>query len=80
MTRMSDRVNKADLRAWIERWALVNERQREEAARKTPAEKFLELSRLMASAGMFPIERRKPANDASRELWLRLQRRMAGSD
>jgi len=28
---MSDRMSKAELRAWIERWHLVNERQREEA-------------------------------------------------
>lgn len=77
---MSDRMNKADLLAWMERWALVNERQREEAARKTPAQKFLELGNLMAAADMFPMPRRKPADDEARELWLRLQRRMLGRE
>lgn len=73
-------MSKPDLRAWVERWALVNERQREETRRMTPAQKFLELSRLMVSARMFPMSRRKPANDAARELWLRLQQRVSGRD
>jgi hypothetical protein len=80
MMAMSDRMNKADLLEWIERWDLVNERQREEAARKTPAEKFLELGHLMAAADMFPMSRRKPADDQVRELWLRLHRRMTGRE
>lgn len=80
MIAMSGRMNKTDLQAWTERWDLVNERQREEARRKTPAQKFLELSRLMISARMFPMSRRQPANDAARELWSRLQRRMLGRD
>lgn len=80
MMAMSDRMNKADLRAWMDRWALVNERQREEAARKTPAEKFLELGHLMAAADMFPMSRRKPADDEARELWVRLHRRITGRE
>jgi len=80
MIAMSDRMNKADLLAWIERWDLVNERQREEAARKTPAEKFLELGHLMAAADMFPMSRRNPADDEARELWAQLQRRMRGRE
>jgi len=80
MMAMSERMNKADLLEWIERWTLVNERQREEAARKTPAEKFLELGHLMAAADMFPMSRRKPADDQVRELWLQLHRRMTGRE
>ena len=71
-------MNKADLRAWVERWNLVNARQRDEAIQLTAAQKFLKLSRLMVSARMFPMSRRKPANDAARELWSRLQHRMLG--
>lgn len=74
------RVSKPDLQAWVDRWALVNERQREETMRMTPAQKFLELSRMMASARMFPLSRRKRANDAARELWSRLQQRVLGRD
>jgi hypothetical protein len=80
MIVMSGLMSKADLRAWTARWELVNERQREEARRMTPAQRFIELSRLMVSARMFPMSRRNPANDAARELWVRLQRRMLGRE
>jgi hypothetical protein len=73
-------MRKSDLQAWIARWHLVNDRQRDEARQMTPAQKFLALSRLMASARMFPMSRRKPANDAARELWARLQRQVLARD
>jgi hypothetical protein len=76
MTAMSEPMNKADLQEWLGRWTLVNERQREEAARMTPAEKFVVLSRLMAARDIFPMSRRTSSNEEARELWMRLRERM----
>jgi hypothetical protein len=73
--QMPGPMNAEELRAWRERWDVVNERQREELRRMTPAEKFEQLSRLMSSARMFDMVRRKPADDAARAQWARLQSR-----
>jgi hypothetical protein len=43
-------MNAADARAYMNRWQLVAEVEREELARKTPAQKFADTAMLMSLA------------------------------
>jgi hypothetical protein len=80
MPMMTRQMTRQELEEWRERWRIVNERQREELRRMTHAEKFEVLGRLMSAGSLFDMSRRKAADDAARELWMKLRSRMLGRE
>jgi hypothetical protein len=73
MTLMAKPMTKQELRDRVEGWRMANARQRAETASMTPEEKLRQISRLMASASLFDMSRRKAGDDLARELWNRLR-------
>ena len=72
--RTTPRISKEEARAFVERWRLVNERQRRELLAMTPEEKFRQLATLMASAHRFGLrEEDDPETLEVRRRWSRLR-------
>lgn len=72
---MTTKLNKADVRAWMERWKVVNELEREEL-QSTPIEaKFRRLGILMHTARALGWKTSTQSEiDTVRSRWLRLKR------
>jgi hypothetical protein len=63
---------------WKARWALVEQREREELQKQSPDEKFRALAYLMASADLFDLRALDAEDEVVRARWARLQRLMLG--
>jgi hypothetical protein len=72
---MKKEATKAELRAWMDRWKLVNDYEREEL-RSTPVDvKFRQLATLMHSAHALGWKTSTQAEiDMVRDRWIRLKR------
>jgi hypothetical protein len=73
---MAKELQKRELRAWIEGQEAVNARRRQQVQAMTAEQKLRQISRLMGSARLFDLSRRDPGDEAVREIWQRLRRRM----
>lgn len=63
-----------EVRAWMARWEIVNQRTIEEVRALTPEEKFRQLETLVASASLFPSAVDDEDEDRRvRDLWMRLR-------
>ena len=72
-------MNAADARAYMNRWQLVAEVEREELARKTPAEKFADISMLMDLAyALGGATHTDDQIEQVRRRWVRLVERLGG--
>ncbi len=72
---MKRTMTKADIRAWIDRWKLVNEFVIQEARALSPEDRFRELDFLFRSRGLFrwPTDEQAGIPEVRRR-WLRLKR------
>ena len=69
-------MDRDEVRAWMERWKIVNEYTNEEARALTPEEKFRKLEMLVASSTLFPPAADDEEEDQRvRDLWMRLRER-----
>jgi len=74
---MSRRSTKEELRSWLERWEIVNQRTRDENRALSAEEKLRRISDLMESAHVFDLSRRESGDPIVRELWHRLRAGMS---
>jgi hypothetical protein len=70
---MQPKMTKAELRAWMARWKLVNNVQIEEARLKTSDERLSELDALFAFGSCPSTPRDDAAVEAVRQRWARLK-------
>jgi len=70
-----EKVSKAQLRAWIQGHQTADARRIRRLSVMSPDEKLREMSRLMASAGLFDFSRREAGDQAVRDLWQTLRAR-----
>lgn len=74
-------MNKAETRAWMDRWQVVNEYERQERLAMSLEDRFAQLARLMRIARTLDLHSSTPAeNHIVSERWLRLKRGMHGSE
>jgi hypothetical protein len=66
-------MTKQEALEWKARWALVEQREREELQKQSPDEKFRALAYLMASADLFDLRALEAEDDVARARWARLQ-------
>jgi hypothetical protein len=72
---MSRRITKKELKAWCDRWALVNAAEIEELRNTPPAVKLRQLAALMASVDQLGWTDALAAEEAQvRENWLRIRK------
>lgn len=73
----ADELTPEQARAYVRRWELVNEREREELRAMTIDEKLRQVAMLMASAKALGWDERLDAEDAEvRERWRLLRERL----
>ena len=73
----ADELTSEQARAYVRRWELVNEREREELRAMTIDEKLGQVAMLMASAKALGWDERLDAEDAEvRERWRLLRERL----
>jgi hypothetical protein len=77
---MTSEMNREQLRSWIEGHEIANRRQQVLRATMSAEEKLLRISRLMASASLFDMSRRRAGDEAVREIWQRLRERWAARE
>lgn len=75
--RMTSGMTRQQLLGWIEGHQIANRRQQALRAALSPEEKLLRISRLMASAPLFDMSRRRAGDEAVREIWKSLRERWA---
>ena len=68
-------MTRQQLQGWIEGHQIANRRQQDLLAAMSAEEKLLRISRLMASARLFDMSRRRAGDEAVREIWKRLRER-----
>ena len=68
---MNHKMTSEDVRAYIDRWSLVNEEERDELRRTPPKVKFQQLAALMASVKQMGWEGKLAADE--QEVWQRWQ-------
>ncbi|HEX7706362.1 MAG TPA: hypothetical protein VF701_07895 [Thermoanaerobaculia bacterium] len=73
-------MTRQQLRGWIEGHQIANRRQQALRAAMSAEEKLLRISRLMASAHLFDMSRRRAGDEAVREIWKRLRERWAAGE
>ena len=66
-------MTKQEALEWKARWALVEQREREELQKQSPDEKFRALAYLMASTDLFDLRALDAEDDVARARWARLQ-------
>lgn len=77
---METKIDKAEIRAWMERWQAVNEFERNERLAMSLEERFAQLARLMRTARTLGLHSSTEAeNQAVRDRWLRLKRGAHGA-
>ena len=77
---MRNGMTRQQLRQWMEGHQLANRRQQASLAAMSAEEKLHQISRLMASARLFPMSRRRAGDDVVREIWQRLRERWPGGE
>ncbi|HEY0372727.1 MAG TPA: hypothetical protein VGD79_12035 [Thermoanaerobaculia bacterium] len=68
-------MTKDDARAWMARWRVVAEREREELRRETYEQRLRALATLMASGDLFDLASLEEEDAAVRERWGRIRAR-----
>ncbi len=78
MGGMKPTMSKADLRAWMDRWKVVNAIEREEL-QNTPIEtRFLQVAAMMRMARAFGWDAESQGEvEQVREIWVRLKKKAA---
>jgi hypothetical protein len=75
--RTMSEMTRQQLLGWIEGHEIANRRQQAVLAAMSAEEKLLRISRLMASAHLFDMSRRRTGDEAVREIWKTLRDRWA---
>lgn len=70
---MTRRMAKDEARAWVERWKLVEDRERRELRKETYAERLRALAVLMASHDLFDLSALDEEDVRVRARWAELQ-------
>lgn len=74
---MDTETSKAEIRAWMERWRLVNEAERAELQSTPAAVKFRQLAKLMHTARVLNWKSSTEEEDeVVRQRWIRLKRKL----
>ncbi len=77
---MNPKMTKAEARAWMDRWRIVNEAEIEELRNTSSEVKFRRLATLMHTARVLNWKTSTEAEDEIvRQRWIRLKRKMLES-